>query len=102
MSTYLAAYHASKTSKPVSRKLNRLLSRPLFATAIGLGTLVLECVLIPMTLLCPPLLRSLMGTYGMVALHIGIAMGMSLRVGLVFLTTLPVLSSSHPKPIRGR
>ena len=43
----------------------------------------------PLTLLLPPLPRRLVGVYGLLGLHVGIGLGMSVRVGLVFLTTLP-------------
>ena len=89
MATYLDAYHSSTTSKPASRRLNRLLARPSVASAVGTATLLLECVVIPATLVLPAWLRPVVGTGGMVALHVGIGLGLSSRVALVFLTTLP-------------
>lgn len=87
MSVYLNVYFNSKTSRPLSRALNRLLVR--FDGLVGLLTILLEVVLIPAALFLPAPLRYVVGVWGMIALHIGIAFGMSLRVGLVFLTTLP-------------
>jgi len=43
---------------------------------------------VPLTLVLPRA-RFVVGVWGMVGLHIGIALSMSLNVGLVFLTTLP-------------
>ncbi|EOD17695.1 hypothetical protein EMIHUDRAFT_102411 [Emiliania huxleyi CCMP1516] len=81
MRTYLEVYGQSTSSKPLVRGLNRLLARRA-STMIGASTLLLECVAVPLTLLLP-------GVWGMVGLHVGIALAMSLNVGLVFLTTLP-------------
>ena len=89
MAVYLDTYHGSSTSTPISKRLNRLLARPAAAAAVGAGTLLLECVAIPATLLLPPWLRPVIGTYGMLGLHVGIGLGMSSRVALVFITTLP-------------
>ncbi|CAK0876155.1 unnamed protein product [Prorocentrum cordatum] len=89
MSTYLNVYGQSTTSKPLLRGLNRWLACRA-SVWIGLGTLLLECVAVPLTLLLPcARSRSVIGLWGMVGLHVGIALGMSLNVGLVFLTTLP-------------
>lgn len=61
-----------------------------WATAsISAGTLVLECGLVPCTLFMPPWWRTLVGLYGMVAMHLGIAAAMSAHVGFAFLTVLP-------------
>ena len=89
MSTYLDAYYGSTTSRPLSRRLNRLLAMPPCATAVAVATLLVECVAVPATLFLPASLRPILGTYSMVALHVGIGLGMSARVALVFLTTLP-------------
>ena len=85
MSTYLDAYYGSTTSRPQPR-LSRLLAIPPCATAVAVATLLVECVAVPATLL-PASLRPIVGTYSMVALHLGIGLGMSSRVALVFLTT---------------
>mgnify|MGYP007078150395 CR=1 FL=1 len=72
---------------PASCALNRVLAR--FDGFVGFFTILLEGVLVPATLFLPAAARSIVGVWGMIGLHIGIACGMSLRVGLVFLTTLP-------------
>lgn len=114
MRTYLEVYGQSTSSKPLVRGLNRLLARRA-STMIGASTLLLECVAVPLTLLlpgarfllgappprprCMPLsccqksARVRTGVWGMVGLHVGIALAMSLNVGLVFPTTLPTCAS---------
>jgi hypothetical protein len=88
MAAYLDVYYESATSRPASRMLNRWLKR--HAALAGLGTIALECVAVPATLALPATARPLVGVWGMIALHVGIALGMSVRVALVFTTTLPV------------
>jgi len=90
MQTYLRAYSESKSAPPASMTLNRCAAAaPWVASGISVSTVVLEVCLIPMTLFLPPSHRFLAVT-GLVAMHVGIATLMSARVGLVFLTTLPI------------
>ena len=87
MTTYLSVYHNSTSSRPLSATLNRWLAR--HPSIVGVGTLLLECVAVPACLLLPAAMRPL-GVWGMIGLHVGILWGMSVKVGFVFLTTLPV------------
>ena len=89
MREYLTIYGASTSRPPVSKRLNAWLRARSWACAgIGAATVALECVLIPSTLLLPPPARWL-GALALVLMHVGIALVMSLEVGIVFLTTLP-------------
>ena len=90
MAVYLDTYRPSKSSPPLSRGLSAWLARRAWATrAIAVGTVALECVLVPATLLLPSAASRRVGTALMVAMHLGIGGAMSARVGIVFLTTLP-------------
>jgi len=89
MRVYLDVYRSSSSGPPLSRALSRWLSRRAWATrAIARATVLLECVLVPAALLLPPAWRPLC-CWAMALMHVGIALAMSLRVGVVFLTTLP-------------
>jgi hypothetical protein len=90
MRAYLDIYAASRSAPPLSPTLNRFLARRDWATgAIGVGTILLECGLIPATLLMPAPWRRVVGVGAMVAMHCGIGVAMSAQVGLLFLTALP-------------
>ena len=90
MAVYLDTYRPSKSSPPLSRGLSTWLARRAWATrAIAVGTVALECVVVPATLLLPSAAVRRVGTALMVAMHAGIGGAMSARVGIVFLTTLP-------------
>ena len=89
MKAYLDLYLPSKSNPPLSRRLNaEIADREWVMQLIGVGTIALECVLIPSCLLLPPAYRPL-GALAMLSMHIGIALCLSLQVGLRFLTTLP-------------
>jgi hypothetical protein len=89
MRTYLEVYGESKGAPPISKSLNRWLRNHDWATiAISVGTLLLECVAVPATLLLPPQHRWVT-CLAMVCMHIGIAIVMSFPVGLAFFTVLP-------------
>lgn len=89
MRTYLGLYHASSSRPPLSRRLNRwIAARDWALAAISAATLALEVVFVPATLLMPAPLRPL-GWMALVGMHVGIALAMSLQVGLVFVTALP-------------
>ena len=90
MRAYLDIYAASRSAPPLSPTLNRFLARRDWATgAVGVGTILLECGLIPATLLMPAPWRRVVGVGAMVAMHCGIGVAMSAQVGLLFLTALP-------------
>lgn len=90
MQTYLKAYSESKSAPPGSLTLNRCaVAEPWITSGISVSTIVLEVCVIPMMLFLPPSHRFL-GCACLVAMHVGITMLMSARVGLVFLTTLPI------------
>lgn len=90
MQCYLRIYGGSKTAPPLSKALNRRASvEPWVTASISVATIFLECAFVPMTLFMSPPLRFL-GCAGLIAMHVGIATLMSARVGIVFLTTLPV------------
>jgi hypothetical protein len=90
MRSYLGIYHASRSSPPLSKSLNRFIAKRDWATgAIGVGTILLECLAVPGTLLLPPIWRFLIGAGGMIGMHFGIATVMSGSVGVMFLTSPP-------------
>ncbi len=101
MRVYLDVYRSSSSGPPLSRALSQWLSRRAWATrTIARATVLLECVLVPAALLLPPAWRPLC-CWAMALMHVGIALAMSLRVGVVFLTTLPgyVLGFSCAAPL---
>ena len=88
MRTYLELYRASASRPPLSRRLSAALGgSDVCAAAIAIGTLLLECIAVPGTLLLPPD-RRILAAYAMIALHAGIALTMSREVGLVFISTV--------------
>ena len=90
MRLYLDVYHGSRSAGPISRTLNRWIARRAWATAgIGLGTLVLECAVIPLVALVAPAEHRGLAAALMVGMHVGIALAMSGLVGVAFFTTLP-------------
>ena len=87
--TYLELFLPSKASPPLSRLVNTEIStRDWMTQLLALVTFTLECVLIPACLLLPPPYR-LLGACAMMGMHFCIGLAMSLKVGLLFLTTLP-------------
>merc|ERR1712203_1251922 len=73
MRRYLDVYRPSSTANPGIPKLNAWFAQRDWATAsLGVGTIVIEVIIIPLTLLMPPEERVL-ALWGMIALHIGIA-----------------------------
>jgi hypothetical protein len=89
MQHYLSVYRDSRAAPPLSKKANQFIcARPWAATCISAATIAVECVLVPLTLFLPPSWRFL-ATFSVVCMHVGIGAFMSLRVGLVFFTTLP-------------
>ena len=93
MRTYLTLYRGSKSRPPLSKRANRFCCEHAWASAgISLATLLLECALVPATLLLPPrgtLLPRELASVALVGMHVGIGTLMSLEVGLVFVSTLP-------------
>lgn len=101
MQTYLDTYRNSRSAPPLSKALNQWLAKRAWATrAVGVGTIALECVMMPSTLFLPPVWRNI-GSASMLAMHVGIAVAMSGQVGLLFLTTLPsyILGFSCTAPL---
>lgn len=89
MRTYLDIYRNSRSVPPLSKSFNRWLAQRAWATrSIGIGTLALECIVIPSTLLMPPTWR-IVGSACMISMHLGIALAMSGMVGFLFMTALP-------------
>ena len=90
MGAYLGMFCESQRRPPLSRRLSRWTSaQPWALRAIAVGTLLLECGLVPATLLMPPFAGRAFGWVALVGMHVGIAVLMSLQVGLAFMTTLP-------------
>jgi hypothetical protein len=93
METYLTCYRQSSKSffsRPIFPRWNeRICKSKTLCCTLSLLTLVTECFLVPGTLLLPPEQR-LVGCHAMIALHIGIALVLSCKVGVVFGTTLPL------------
>lgn len=89
MQTYLDAYRDSQSARPLQPALSRWVAERAWATrGLSVATLLLECALLPACFLLPPRCRWL-GTIAMVLMHTGIALMMSAKVGIAFLTTLP-------------
>uniref|UniRef100_A0A7S1BI85 HTTM domain-containing protein n=1 Tax=Corethron hystrix TaxID=216773 RepID=A0A7S1BI85_9STRA len=89
MRAYLRVYLRS-SKPPLCPRLGAFVAASdALCVAIGAGTLLFECLLVPGCLLLPPRLR-VCGSAAMIVLHAGIALVMSRNVGLVFLTSLPV------------
>lgn len=89
MMTYLSIYGGSSTSGPLLKRLNRwLLQNSVACSLFSINAIVLEVFLVPATLFVPSPYRPV-GLYLMLAMHLGIASAMSLKVGLAFLTTIP-------------
>jgi hypothetical protein len=89
MRTYLDCYRGSKSAPPFSKQANAWLSgSDTRTTALAVGTVLLECVLVPSSLFLPPNARPLLAAM-LIMMHIGIAVTMSTRVGLIFITSLP-------------
>jgi len=91
MRFYLTTYYNAKMklSRPCLPSLNRWVCQRSWATVlISVFTILLECGLVPLTLLLPASLRWI-GCTGMVLMHLGIFLIMSKKVGIVFATTLP-------------
>ena len=87
MSILLDVFRES-SAPPFSNSLNSLFaSRASLSRMTAIKTIFLECFLMPASLFFPPGYRWLM-TVGMIGLHLGIALLMSIRVGLLFVTTL--------------
>ena len=90
MGAYLGMFCESQRRPPLSRRLSRWTSaQPWALRAIAVGTLLLECGLVPATLLLPPFAGRAVGWVALVGMHVGIAMLMSFQIGLAFMTTLP-------------
>ena len=90
MRNYLSMYRASKSRPPLSRRLSaRIASRDWACSAVSIGTLLLECALVPATLVAPAAWRFGIGACGMIALHCGIGLVMS---GLI--TWVVIIKSS--------
>ena len=88
MRVYLDLYRASQSRPPLSRALNAWLAKRAWATsAIAVGTIVLECLLVPSTLLAPGPPR-VAAALALIGLHLGIALVMSMEVGIVFVSTI--------------
>jgi len=91
MAHYLEIYRTSQDAKPLLPKCTRWLSSWPWATAgFAMVTILGEVFLIPSCLFAPPGFYRELGFYAMIALHVGIALIMSAKVGLVFFTTLPM------------
>eukprot|EP00927_Polykrikos_kofoidii_P063495 TRINITY_DN58328_c0_g1_i1.p1 TRINITY_DN58328_c0_g1~~TRINITY_DN58328_c0_g1_i1.p1 ORF type:complete len:430 (-),score=54.16 TRINITY_DN58328_c0_g1_i1:42-1331(-) len=90
MRTYLDCYRGSQSGRgPLNPTMNAWISRRAWASvAVSISTIVLECIVVPATLVAPPTWRHV-GSIAMMLLHVGIALFMSGQVGLAFLTTLP-------------
>ena len=88
MRAYLDAYRGSHSAPPLSRAFSAWLGAHAASLAGG-GTIALEVLAVPATLLLSPASRVLVGVWGMLALHVGIGFALSARVALVFFTTLP-------------
>eukprot|EP00934_Nitzschia_sp_Nitz4_P000056 Nitzschia sp. Nitz4//scaffold30_size153850//131475//132818//NITZ4_002795-RA/size153850-processed-gene-0.22-mRNA-1//1//CDS//3329547315//56//frame0 len=91
MSTYLSGYGTARhrLNQPLSLTLNRIAANsPTLCTTISVLTLFVECILAPATLWLDPSLRP-MACYAMILMHVGIACFMSIKVGVVFITSLP-------------
>ena len=91
MAHYLEIYRTSQVAKPLLPKLTHWLSSRAWATAgFAMATIAAEVFLIPACLFAPPGFYRELGYWAMIALHIGIALIMSGKVGIVFFTTLPM------------
>jgi len=89
MRTYLQLYGESSSGKPLLPELNILVRKwSILTSSIGFATIFMECIFLPGLLFAPGEFRVL-GFLAMIGLHIGIAVLMSLKVGVVFLTTIP-------------
>ena len=93
MEAYLTCfrqYSTTKLSKPISPKLNeRICSSKLLCTSISIFTILFECIITPGSLFMTPEQRPIV-CYTMIGFHVGIALFMSKKVGIVFITSLPV------------
>jgi hypothetical protein len=92
MAHYFEVYRTSQVAKPLLPKLTQWLSTRAWTTCgFAIATIAAEVVLIPACgLFAPPGFYREVGYYAMIALHIGIALIMSGKVGIVFFTTLPM------------
>ena len=91
MRHYLTVYRNAKTSlsRPASLKLNqRILQHDIMLQLISIFIIVMECLIIPATLMLPG--RFMVGTSSLILMHLGIFFVMSKQVGVVFCTTLPM------------
>ena len=92
METYLTCYRRARTglSRPIFPRINALICRSkLSCTALSLLTIIFECTLAPASLFMDVEQRPMV-CYMMITLHVGIALFMSKKVGIVFITSLPV------------
>mmetsp|Transcript_6385 Transcript_6385/g.13381 ORF Transcript_6385/g.13381 Transcript_6385/m.13381 type:complete len:473 (-) Transcript_6385:36-1454(-) len=92
MSTYFSVYRNSNSflTRPLMPNLNKYMARhDEYMTGVSIFTLVLECVVVPGSLFMPSHWRPIVAAI-MVLMHVGIAVTMSLQVGLVFLSTFPI------------
>ena len=89
MRTYLSIYYNSSSSKPLLKYISRfVMKHDWLCCCVSVITLLTECVFVPATLAMPHPWR-LCGCWLMILLHIGIAICMSLNVGIAFLTVIP-------------
>jgi hypothetical protein len=90
MRFYLTTYYSTKMkmSRPFWPSANRWASKRNWATVfIATSTILLECGLVPLTLVLPSRMRWI-GSAGMILMHLGIYLLMSKKVGVVFITTI--------------
>jgi hypothetical protein len=86
----LKHYLADNSSDgPGSPWLTRwLLGRPWALRLCAAGTMALECVAVPGSLLLPPEWRAMVVVPALIAMHLGIAASQSLLIGLAFLVCM--------------
>ena len=94
LETYLTCYRLArnKIDRPLLPKLNKIISHSKTLTSCLAGAvLLLEVIVVPASLFMPSSSSSRsMVCNALIAMHIGIASIMSVKVGLAFLTTIPV------------
>lgn len=91
MSNYLSGYRSARhrLNQPLFPKWNQYIADSnVCCSLLAFLTLMLECVVVPGTLLMEPSYRPI-ATFAMISMHIGIACVMSIKVGIVFITSIP-------------
>jgi hypothetical protein len=91
MKSYLNCYRQARhrMNRPLSPYINRMVAESkMLSSFVALSVLVVECFVVPGSVFLQPSQRPVVAL-AMIGMHIGIALVLSINVGLAFWTTIP-------------